>query len=118
MIVGHSNCGGAAACLGAAQTPSFKPEAPVSTIDVYPAEIDLNRWLEPLTLLTSELGLTDLDAVVEENVKLQVQNLSQSDVIQNVLKTGTSKAGKKVQIHGWVYDLASGRLKDLSLTQG
>ncbi|KAF9527012.1 carbonic anhydrase [Crepidotus variabilis] len=123
VIVGHSRCGGAQACLNAALAPNFVPgNLPIATIEDYPAEEDINRWLEPLTELTASLELGSisdaaLQTIVEENVKLQVKNLSQSEVIQRAFENGTTALGKKVQIHGWVYDLATGRLKDLHVSQ-
>jgi carbonic anhydrase len=65
--------------------------------------------LAPLTKLARELGVDGLepaDAVsllVRESVKRQVQNLTRTE------------AGK-VQIHGWVYHLNKGTLKDLGVT--
>ncbi|KAF5357925.1 hypothetical protein D9756_001434 [Leucocoprinus leucothites] len=123
VIVGHSECGGAAACLAAAQSEGFNPDGPVITIPNLPKEAPLNRWLEPLSKLVSSLGVTTappkeaLPLVVTENVKLQVENLCKSQVIVNAWTKGTPK-GQDVYVHGWVHDLATGCLKDLGITRG
>ena len=106
LLVGHTNCGGAAACAkAAAQPPAPSPS---------PAADPLGRWLAPLTELARGLGPDgDLTALVEANVRMQVENLAQSDVLQRAWA-----AGKDVQVHGWVYDLATGRLRDLGITVG
>ena len=55
----------------------------------------------------------DLTALVEANVRMQVENLAQSDVLQRAWA-----AGKDVQVHGWVYELETGRLRDLGVSVG
>ena len=108
VLVGHSNCGGAAACYDAACAgPAGAPSD------------SLGRWLAPLVDLAMSLNLADSDRpsalakLVDANVRKQVGNLVASDVMQNAWA-----AGKSVRVHGLVYDLASGELKDLGVTQG
>ncbi|KAI0743113.1 carbonic anhydrase [Daedaleopsis nitida] len=101
ILVGHTNCGGAAACAKAAQAPSAAPPAS-----------PLERWLAPLTELAKNTE-GDLTALVEANVRVQVDNLVQSDVIR-----GAWAKGKDVQVHGWVYELETGKLRDLGLSVG
>lgn len=112
VVVGHNECGGAAACLGAAQSsPSI---CPAVTVPSLPAESPLNTWLDPLTRLAQSLHLSTtphveaLPVLVEENVKRQVENLAK---IRDAWTKG-------VWIHGWVYDIASGTLRDLGISQG
>ncbi|KAL0946694.1 hypothetical protein HGRIS_012881 [Hohenbuehelia grisea] len=124
VIVGHSECGGAAACFQASLAPTFDASTgPVVTVPSSTPDAAINVWLAPLTKLASTLKLSStpkaeaLPVVVEENVKQQVANLAQSETIQNAWATKSLK-GKDVWIHGWVYDIASGRLRDLNVTQG
>ena len=122
IIAGHTHCGGAAASLKAAQAPNFVPDCPIITIDGEPADSPLNRWLEPLTLLAHSLRLPQdseksIDILVRENVKVQVENLANTETILNAWTQGTPKK-QKVFIHGWVYDLGTGLLKDLGITRG
>jgi len=67
-----------------------------------------------LKLLSSADALT---TVVEENVKAQVENLAKTITIGEAWKKGTPK-GQDVWIHGWVYDLSTGLLRDLNISRG
>lgn len=105
-MVGHTNCGGAAACLEAIRpTPSESLNAPDS-------KDPLSTWLAPLTDLARDVASStdkenQLQKLIEENVRAQVLNISRSTSIRRVW------AERNVQIHGWIYDLSTGRLRDL-----
>ncbi|RDX49542.1 carbonic anhydrase [Lentinus brumalis] len=102
LLVGHTNCGGAAACAQAAKAPAAsEPASP------------LERWLAPLTEIARTVEGEDLTALVEANVRVQVENIALSDVMQRAWAKG-----RDVQVHGWVYELESGRLRDLGVTVG
>ncbi|KAJ7343306.1 carbonic anhydrase [Mycena albidolilacea] len=120
VIVGHTECGGAAACFGAACSAQFNPHAPTCVIDPsLEPDAPLNQWLTPLTKLVASLKMSSvpkvlaLPLIVEENVKKQVQNLSMA---QTIVDAWTDD--KKVWVHGWVYDLAKGQLRDLGVSRG
>ncbi len=101
ILVGHTNCGGAAACHAAARKPpSAEP----------PAD-PLTRWLAPLTEIAREHE--DLTDLVEANVRAQVTNIAAADVM-----AAAWAAGKDVQVHGWVYELETGRMRDLGVSVG
>lgn len=123
VIVGHTECGGAAACLGASQVPNLDLSKPIATVPSLPADSSLNRWLEPLTRLSAGLQLSSaphaeaLHVVVEENVKMQVAELAKTHAITDAWTKGTKK-GQDVWIHGWVYDISTGKIKDLHVSQG
>ena len=108
VLVGHSNCGGAAACYDAACAGPAGAQSD-----------SLGRWLAPLVDLATSLNLADADRpcalakLVDANVRKQVENLVSCEVMQKAWA-----AGKTVRVHGLVYDLASGQLKDLGVTQG
>ena len=53
------------------------------------------------------------DTVPEENVKAQVRNVINTKTLQ-----GAWASGKNVQVHGWVYQLENGRVRDLGVTWG
>lgn len=122
IVVGHSECGGASASLDAIQRKDFDPNGPVVTIPSLPPSAALNRWLEPLTRLAGKLDIRTtsrdkaLSLVVSENVKMQIDNLCQTQTIRDAWTVGTPK-GQSVSIHGCVYDLATGRLQDLKVTR-
>jgi carbonic anhydrase len=108
VVVGHTQCGGAAACYNASKT---KSSAPPSTA--------LERWLAPLTKLASSLqkkGASEvaaLDELVEENVKMQVSNICKTKTV-----LGAWAEKKDVWVHGWVFDIAQGTLRDVGATRG
>jgi len=119
VVVGHSNCGGAAACLGAIRrSDTFNTDGSVVTVPTIPEDAPLNRWLITLTELADSLGVADqatdvaLATIVRENVKLQVKNVCQTDII----RTAWSEK-RTVSVHGWVYDLATGKLEDLGISR-
>ncbi|KAF8637395.1 hypothetical protein AX17_002890 [Amanita inopinata Kibby_2008] len=120
VIVGHTECGGAAASLAAAQSPGYNENGPSQTLSDLPATAPLNHWLASLTELAASLNITTLpksealSIVVEENVKRQVEKLCQTETIRGAW----SREGRNVWVHGWVYELAAGTLKDLNVSKG
>ena len=100
VIVGHTNCGGCHACHAAAQRPPSAADSPLA------------RWLGPLTEIARANPEADLTTLAEENVKMGVSNLVKSEVIR-----GAWAAGKEVEVHGWVYELESGRVRDLGCSR-
>ncbi|KAG0702100.1 carbonic anhydrase [Suillus ampliporus] len=105
VLVGHSICGGAQAAIEAASHP-----------DVPQPDDPLTRWLTPLTELVRTLDLSGLsfseatEKVVEANIVMQVDNICKSDPI---VAAWADPCAKKVIVHGWLYDLATGRIKEL-----
>ncbi|KAN0107270.1 carbonic anhydrase [Russula decolorans] len=110
LVVGHTNCGGAAACLQAV-TAGTPPPAPTTP---------LARWLAPLTALAGTLNLKGVphsDAmlkIVEASVRAQVENVAGTAPVQEAW------AGKRknLWVHGLIYELETGTLKDLNVTRG
>ena len=102
IVTGHLRCGGATACHVAASQPS----------DPAALGTPLGRWLEPLTSLARERTYT-LEELVEVNVKKQVANIANTDTIRNAWKRG-----QEVWVHGWVYDIPDGRIRDLGVSVG
>lgn len=109
IIAGHTGCGGAAACYEGAC--GRLPVDPKST---------LASWLTPLVELAKELDVDQAESkdvalsyLIEENVRRQVANVAASDVMQ-----GTWKDGKNVTVHGWIYTLDTGLIRDLGVSQG
>ena len=79
----------------------------------------LERWLAPLTALAASLRLSTappeyaLPLLVEENVKAQVAN-----VVEAAPLLDAWRAQKRVWVHGWVYEVEKGTLKDLGVSKG
>lgn len=114
------------ASLTTAQSATPPPSAPLS------------RFLTPLvelsTAVRASMGLKEgqapktddeqkqlLAAATEANVKRQVENVVKTDVIQANWKGEKSafpgEASVRVKVHGWVHDVATGKLRDLGVTQ-
>lgn len=97
VVCGHTDCGAIEALDG----PVDMQTTP-----------NLALWLENLRpAKTSVDARSSFDnpylrqlAIVEQSVLLQLRNLETYPVVQNALKQQT------VRIHGWVYNLESGRL--------
>lgn len=99
MVVGHYGCGGVRAALQNQQ---------LGVIDLWIRNIrDIyynNR--EHIEILPTEKDR--VDRLCELNVLQQVQQVSRTNVVQNAWRRG-----QKVSIHGWIYDVKDGLLKDL-----
>jgi carbonic anhydrase len=106
VIVGHTDCGGCKAAHQAALDAKHKrSEAP----SVGP----LDHFLQPLINLHHEIG-TDksvLDLVLA-NVNRSVHNVAESEVFQKAWEGGWN-----VSVHGLLYNVSSGFLTDLALSQ-
>ncbi len=102
IVCGHYRCGGVQAALG---RPTSEP---------------LEGWLSPLRALAkahaAELAaLTDehsrWNRMCELNVEAQVRVVAN---LPTVAKAWAS--GHKLVVHGWIYDLADGLLRDLEVS--
>jgi carbonic anhydrase len=100
VVCGHYGCGGVAASMQPAQS---------RLVDNWIRHIrDLAR------LHREELeAITDHDArfrrLCELNVAAQAINVNLSPIVE-----GVRKAGHDIVVHGWIYDVADGILRDLS----
>ncbi|KAI0094189.1 carbonic anhydrase [Irpex rosettiformis] len=113
VLAGHTNCGGAQACLAAAASPSHSsPSTP------------LERWLAPLTALAVELQeekagekLTGTE-LVEASVRAGLQKLLQTKPVQDAWSPEPDVRGsaRLIGVHGVVYDLETGRVRDLGIS--
>lgn len=104
MVVGHYGCGGVNAALGNKQ---------VGLIDNWLRNIkDVYRLHEKeLDLITDPKAKSD--RLVELNVQEQVFNLTKTSIVQNAWANG-----RKLLVHGIIFDVHSGELKDLNVTVG
>jgi carbonic anhydrase len=101
LIVGHYGCGGVAAAASNKQ---------YGLIDNWLVNIrDVVRLHETELLRISD-EKQRLRRMVELNVMEQVRNLAKTNIIQNALR-----GDKPPRLHGLVYDIADGVLKDLNV---
>ena len=103
IVCGHYGCGGVRAALDEV------------------SQGVISNWLRPIReiadLRAAELAETESRAAYEDklcefNVQRQVDNLSNSTVI-----TDAWRRGQDVTIHGWIYGLKDGLLRDLGATR-
>jgi carbonic anhydrase len=91
-----------------AGTPPPEPKTPLS------------RWLAPLTALAGTLDLQGvpnseaMTKIVEASVRAQVGNVAGTAPVQEAWTGGR----KNLWVHGLVYELETGTLKDLNVTRG
>jgi len=101
MVVGHYGCGGVRAAL--------------DNVRVGLADNWLRHVKDVRDRHSAILGLAPesarLDILCELNVIEQVMNVAQTTVMQDAWARG-----QQVSLHGWVYGLKDGLLKDLTIT--
>src|SRR5580704_11587397 len=102
IVVGHYGCGGVAAAVDGRRRGL------------------VDHWLHPIREVAhdhaAELGrIVDsaarLDRLCELNVMRQVQNVAADVFVQDAWARG-----QPLSVHGWVYSLADGLVKDLDVT--
>ena len=102
IVCGHYGCGGVRAAI---------EDRPHGLVDNW------IRTIRDLYLQNPALfaGLDALDAKIDKlcelNVISQVYNVCQTTVVQEAWKRGQA-----LTVHGWIYGLANGLLKDLDVT--
>ena len=102
IVCGHYGCGGVAAAMGNKQ---------FGLIDNW-----LRHIKDVYRIHQIELdGIADQDLrvkrLVELNVIEQVSDLGKTSIVQNAWRSG-----QPLNIHGWVYDINDGIIKDLLVT--
>lgn len=103
IVCGHYGCGGVKAAMG----PEFGGPASNWVREIR----DVMRFHhgELMAIRDEERRF---DRLVELNVAEQVYDLSRTSVIRDAWTNG-----RKVQVHGWVYGLSDGLIKDLGVTR-
>lgn len=141
VVVGHEHCGGAVTAMKEAHKDPDQikrhhtlQDSLYHVAELFHEGLHLNeihdedsknpndaitRWLTPLVDRVRELVLPEdeegaLKIVIEENVRLQVENLTRPQLEAYVRKSAKKKP---VWVHGWVYDLSTGFIRDLQITK-
>lgn len=100
IVCGHSGCG----AMGALRDP--QPGTPSV----------VQGWVEQarpaLDRLEAQHDDVPIDALIEENVRLQLENLTTIPNVRTNLEDGT------LRLVGWVYDIGSGVVRELNPTTG
>ena len=104
MVVGHYGCGGVHAAVDGKRRGL------------------VDHWLHPIREVYNEHrhaldampdAAARLDRLCELNVARQVKNVAADVFVQDAWARG-----QDISVHGWVYSLANGLVKDLNLTVG
>ena len=102
LVVGHYGCGGIAAAVDGGRRGL------------------IDHWLHPIREVAHE-HRHELDALPEERGRLN--RLCELNVIRQVRNVGSDvfvqdawARGQKISVHGWVYSLETGLIKDLDVT--
>ncbi len=90
IVCGHHGCGGVAAAMA---------DEPVGIVD---------NWLRHIRDVQRKYDVHELDPLCELNVIEQVSNVGRTTIVEQAWRDGRS-----LTLHGWVYDLKTGRIKDL-----
>ncbi len=94
IVCGHYGCGGIAAVRKNA------------------ASGVLEHWLESVQVSARRNKRISLDGLCELNVKQQVENLAHNTIVQKAWERG-----RKLYIHGWIYSISDGLIRDLKVTR-
>jgi carbonic anhydrase len=101
IVTGHYGCGGVRAALEGS------------------GEGFVREWLAPLRALAEEhreelvASADPWTRLCEINVRRQVELLSQTELVQSAWA-----AGRELKLHGWIYAIRDGLLRDLNVTLG
>ncbi|TVZ26223.1 carbonic anhydrase [Gillisia sp. Hel_I_86] len=104
IVCGHYGCGGVKAAMG---------QQSVGLIDNWIRHIKDVYRLHKKELDSISNEKQRFDTFVELNVKEQVFDLAKTSIIQNAWKNN-----QELQVHGWVYGVGSGIIKDLGVNVG
>ncbi len=98
MVVGHYGCGGVRAAVVGGDN---------GMVDIWLHSVRelYSRHRDSLVSLPIN---EQVDRICELNVEAQVMNLARTKIIQHAWQRG-----QEVSVHGWIYGLADGRVKDL-----
>lgn len=99
MVVGHYGCGGVAAALQNQQ---------LGVIDLWIRNIRDIYYANRDHIDSLATDKARIDRLCELNVMQQVQQVSRTNVVQNAWARG-----QKLSVHGWIYGVSDGLLKDL-----
>jgi carbonic anhydrase len=102
IVCGHYNCGGVAAALQDQQ---------LGLIENWLRHIQDVRDRHRQRLAAISDFQTQCDRMCELNVIDQVANVGRTSIVQ-----GAWRSGQDLTVHGWIYGLGDGRLRDLNVS--
>jgi carbonic anhydrase len=104
MVVGHYGCGGVRAALGRER---------VGLVENWLRHVQdvRNKYPDLLSVLAETSA--QIDRLCELNVVEQVVNVCETSILRDAWERG-----QDVTVHGWIYGIADGLLRDLGMTIG
>ncbi len=102
IVCGHYACGGVTAAL---------QDARLGLVDNWLRHVQDVRWKHQAELDALENETERVNRLCELNVTEQVVNVSNTTVVREAWTRGQALA-----VHGWVYDLRDGLIRDLGLS--
>jgi carbonic anhydrase len=104
MVVGHYGCSGVRAALGRDR---------LGLVENWLRHVQDVRNKYPDILSVLEGASAQADRLCELNVIEQVVNVCETSILRDAWERG-----QEVAVHGWVYGIADGMLRDLGVTVG
>ena len=102
IVCGHYGCSGVQAALQGQR---------LGLVDNWLRHVQDVRAKHEARLATNHAGDGALDRLCELNVIEQVANVCQTSIVRDAWERG-----QEVQVHGWIYGLKDGLLRDLNMT--
>ncbi|MBM3678211.1 MAG: carbonate dehydratase [Actinobacteria bacterium] len=102
IVCGHYGCGGVAAALAGAR---------LGLVDNWLRHVEDVAEKHRAELDAIELNGRREARLAELNVVEQVNNVSQTTIVVDAWRRG-----QELSIHGWIYDIADGLIRDLGVT--
>jgi carbonic anhydrase len=102
VICGHYGCGG---IMALDEEHADDKYIPIWLINAYKAKERVDEKLKGLHIEIPQEQRMKL--IVEENVRLQLEHLHEYPFVRKAMNE------KKLQLHGWVYDMCTGEIKIL-----
>lgn len=103
VVCGHYGCGGINACY---------EETGLKYVEEWIQEVRRIKRAHAEELEAIEDSSERVDRLSELNVEAQVENLSRTNIVNDAWESG-----HELRIHGWMYELESGRIVDQKITE-
>lgn len=123
IVCGHTHCGGVGVCVDEdshakmrcfplREDREYHETEPVHTTK-WPPPAPIDRWLHKLREVAVNERLT-VEELAIQNIRMQVENVIRSPVVRQAW--AHQARSHLLGVHGWLYDLETGLVKDLALT--
>ncbi len=103
VVCGHSDCG---ACKALDADLEHDHMIPLWLTNLVPAKVRVDATLAPAT--TDGEKAARLEAIIKENVRLQLEHLRQFPIVRE------AEADGRIRLHGLYFDIASGELSTIA----